>query len=86
MVSCRTDMDRLIIWKSRRCNIEQDIDSVDSGEIMLILNSRLPTKADREDKYNRIPDEWKIGSYQVLTPRGKVGWIGAGWVTALTVN
>ena len=83
MVSCRHNMDYLTIWKSYRCNVDQDIDIVRSGEIMLILKSRRTAKASPLVALLPLASEWEIGAYRVLTPRGVSGWVGAGWVTPI---
>lgn len=82
IVSPRGDTDYLRIWKSYRCDIEDDIDIVRSGEIMIILRSRKTTKKSALSGGTLI-DEWKTGAYQVLSPSGKKGWVGAGWATEI---
>ena len=81
MVSCRDDMDYLTIWKSYRCNADQDIDVVRSGEIMLILKSKRTAKVSLRNASIPLVAEWETGAYRVLTPRGVSGWVGAGWIT-----
>ncbi len=81
LVSCNDDINELVIWKSYRSDMEDNIDSVKPGDIMVILESR-PTS---EDQVNILMEEWKIGAYCVLTPNGKMGWVGAGWIVPITI-
>jgi len=84
MVSCHKDINELVIWKSYRSDMEDNIDSVKSGDIMVILESRKTSNFEVEDQVNMLMDEWKIGAYLLLTPNGKKGWVGAGWIIPVT--
>jgi len=88
IVFCRAELkedlqEGLTIWKSYD-SISDDISFVDvvsMNDIMLVLSFKTTPIQDND----KISDEWKIGAYKVLTPRGVVGWVGKGWVVA-TIN
>ncbi len=84
MVVVRFDQEYLVIWKSRCSDFNEDCAVVKSDDILLVLNARRTTRKEREKNDSSLTDEWTTGSYQVLTPLGIIGWVGAGWVT--TVN
>lgn len=78
---CKSDIDKLTLWGSYRCDIEDDVDYVEPGEILIIIKSK--RTASDNDEENPLNIEWQVGAYKVLTPRGKLGWVGAGWIDVL---
>lgn len=79
LVRCRSSVDNLTLWGSYRCDIEDDVDYVVPGDILVVIkNQKASSKND-----DAINDEWRMGAYQVLTPRGVTGWVGAGWIEKL---
>ena len=85
LVTCRAEADGLIMWSSYGCHIDHDIDHVNENDILMVLKSRKPTKIELNDIKNPLTEEWIIGSYQVLSPKGIKGWVGAGWVLPITI-
>lgn len=83
IVSCRSDTDNLVVWRSYRCDVHADVDCVKPGDIMLVLKVRKLSKRERDRNYASLNSEWEKGAYKVLTPSGAIGWIGAGWVISL---
>jgi len=84
LVVCRSSVDKLTLWGSYRCDIEDDVDYVKPGEILIIIKSK--RSAPDEENDMSLSREWQVGAYKVLTPRGKVGWVGAGWLKPLPPN
>ena len=82
---CRPDIDELTIWRSYRCDVDDDIDTVSQNDIIIILKFRSTPKKELHDTVNTLTDEWRPGAYKVLTPRGRSGWIGAGWIVPVAV-
>lgn len=82
IVTCRSDIDELTIWKSYHCDINDDVDLVTRNDIVVVLGFRSTPKKELQDNANVLTDEWRPGAYKVLTPRGRVGWIGAGWIVS----
>ena len=83
LVTCMAGADGLFVWSSYDCSSDRDIDHVNENDILMILKSRKPTKIELNDIKNPLTEEWIIGSYQVLSPKGIKGWVGAGWVTSV---
>lgn len=79
---CKQECDGLIIWSSYSCDYDDDIGKVFADDILMILESRKPTKKETSDKY--LTPEWQNGAYKVLTPNGRSGWTGEGWLIPIT--
>jgi hypothetical protein len=81
IVVCRSDVavTSLVVWSSERASFDDDVGTVSINEIMIIVDVKKPSKRALKDL--TLTDEWKLGSYKILSSSGVSGWIGAGWVT-----
>jgi hypothetical protein len=85
MVVCRVDLDKLILWSSYDCDLDDVNGYVDVNEVLIIIDSRITPEEERS-KYDEVyTDEWKNGAYLVMSSSGVKGWIGEGWVTPVTI-
>lgn len=69
--------EELVVWRS---NIDVDDDQflceLPSDSIMLLLEAK------KMPKEEWVAKRWE-SAYLVLTPTGKSGWVGSGWVKKL---
>lgn len=76
MIKPKPENEFLVLWSTdRNSNFDDEIGRVLEDEIMIILKSE---KTNSENK--SWTDEWKNGSYMVLSSSGLIGWVGEGWV------
>ena len=82
LATCRTTVEgELIMWMTayqhdlRPDEIDEEAGALMPSDVFLILGSCKPTFEE-----TLLTDEWKIGAYLVLSPEGRRGWVGAGWV------
>jgi len=73
--TCRPDVDKLMLWTSYDCEIDDVNDTVTGEELFIILDVM-----EMSNCADPLTNEWEKGAYKVLSPRGICGWVGAGWV------
>lgn len=84
LVTCRPDLDQLILWQSYDVDDVDDVAGyVDIHEVLVILEARKnedPSRKKSTLKEELFSEEWKNGAYLLLSSSGIRGWIGEGWV------
>jgi hypothetical protein len=84
MVVCRPDLDKLILWSSYECDLDDFNATIEVNDVLIILDVRV-TPTEEKSKYDEIyTEEWKNGAYLVISSAGVQGWIGEGWVIPVT--
>lgn len=69
--------DLLVVWRSNiESNDEQFLCEIPSDSIMILLDVK------KMPKEHWVAKRWEF-AYRVLTPTGKCGWVGSGWVKKL---
>lgn len=69
----------LVLWPAARTiSFEKEAGRVSSSDIMTILKVKKTRKT-----HKKVSDEWRKGSYLVLSSTGNSGWVGEGWVVPL---
>lgn len=70
----------LVLWPTYKTDsYEKETGRVFINDIMIVLKTRETKKINE-----RLSDEWKKGSYRVLTSSGISGWVGEGWVVSIS--
>ena len=84
LVVCREDLDKLVLWESPSCDLDDVAGQVDVNEGLIILETRETPAIEKENLGDLYTEEWKNGSYYVSSRSGIKGWIGEGWVVPVT--
>lgn len=88
LVTCRPDLDQLILWGSYDVDDADDVAGyVDINEVLVILEARKNEDPDRKKsilKEELFSEEWKNGAYLLLSSSGIKGWIGEGWIVKVS--
>jgi len=80
LVKIKPGEEFLVLWPTHKTDsYEKEAGRVFINDIMIVLKARETKKINE-----RLSDEWKKGSYLVLTSSGISGWVGEGWVVSIS--
>lgn len=72
---------RLVLWAADALDVPDVVSEVGEGKILTVVEVRRGKRG--HDECNK---EWKKGACLVLSPEGKLGWVGIGWVKRLPTD
>ena len=78
IAACRSDVDRLVLWSSYDCDVDDVNDVVEGKELFVIVDA-----IEKIHTSDPLTEEWEKGAYKILSPRGICGWVGAGWIVGV---
>lgn len=82
LATCRIDTDKIILWESYECEIDDVTDLIDASELVVIIDAVKSIKSAKLDS-NLVSEAWENGAYKVMSPRGICGWVGASWIISV---
>jgi hypothetical protein len=72
-------VEKILLWSENEIGHPTMVtDEIAEDEIMMVLKTEKFSS-----EVNNINDEWKNGACLILSPQGKIGWTGLGWLKKL---